>query len=153
MSIYESEWDVIEAFLKRKRAVADDAEALDNIAMYPKWTPGLVFTSGQDGNWLINGMNSGIQSNDTKGLRYRYGDKLYRLVPPGHTTQNGWEPPLVPALWVEVSVEEWPTWVQPSGAHDAYAVGAKCSHNEKHWINNAPGNIYEPGVYGWDEVA
>ena len=43
-------------------------------------------------------------------------------------------------------------WKQPTGAHDAYPVGAKVSYNNKHWINTAPANIYAPGVYGWDEI-
>ena len=43
-------------------------------------------------------------------------------------------------------------WVQPSGAHDAYPVGAKVFYNDKYWINTSPANIYAPGVYGWDEI-
>ena len=43
-------------------------------------------------------------------------------------------------------------WKQPTGAHDAYDVGAIVSHNGKIWINTSPANIYEPGVFGWDEV-
>ena len=49
--------------------------------------------------------------------------------------------------------EEWPEWQQPQGAHDAYAAGRKVSHNGKHWINTyGDGNIWEPGVFGWEEV-
>lgn len=43
-------------------------------------------------------------------------------------------------------------WVQPTGAHNAYPIGAKVSYNNKYWINTAPANIYTPGVYGWDEI-
>lgn len=43
-------------------------------------------------------------------------------------------------------------WKQPTGAHDAYDVGAIVSHNGKIWINTSPANIYEPGVFGWNEV-
>ena len=52
-----------------------------------------------------------------------------------------------------VSLEEWPAWVQPTGAHDAYAKGAKVSHNDKHWISEVDDNTWEPGVYGWTEVS
>ena len=48
--------------------------------------------------------------------------------------------------------EEYPDWVQPTGAHDAYAQGAKVSHNGKKWVSDIPNNIYEPGVYGWTEI-
>lgn len=48
--------------------------------------------------------------------------------------------------------EEWPAWTEPSGAHDAYPAGAKVSHNGKNWINiYGDGNVWEPGVYGWQE--
>lgn len=48
--------------------------------------------------------------------------------------------------------EEYPEWVQPIGAHDAYAQGAKVSHNGKKWTSNVENNVWEPGVYGWTEV-
>lgn len=76
---------------------------------------------------------------------------LYKCIQ-SHTSQADWTPDITPALWVRISVEEWPEWVQPTGAHDAYELGAQVSHNEKHWISNIPANIYEPGVYGWDEA-
>lgn len=85
------------------------------------------------------------------GDRRQYDSLLYRCVQ-AHTSQADWTPPAVPALWVRTSTEEWPEWKQPHGAHDAYEVGAKVSHNGKHWINEYPANIYEPGVYGWTEA-
>ena len=48
--------------------------------------------------------------------------------------------------------DEYPEWIQPTGAHDAYAQGAKVSHNGKKWTSDIPANVYEPGVYGWMEV-
>jgi len=86
------------------------------------------------------------------GDRRQYEELLYRCVQE-HTSQIGWEPPNVPALWVRTSTEEWPEWIQPTGAQDAYNIGDKTSHNEKHWISNVDANVWEPGVYGWDEVA
>lgn len=38
------------------------------------------------------------------------------------------------------------------GAQSAYAMGAKVSHNGKHWISTADANVWEPGVYGWEEA-
>ena len=83
--------------------------------------------------------------------RRQYDELLYRCVQ-AHTSQEGWEPPNVPALWVRTSVDEWPEWIQPMGAQDAYNIGDKVNHNDKHWISNLNGNVWEPGVYGWDEV-
>lgn len=53
----------------------------------------------------------------------------------------------------EPSTEEYPAWVQPTGAHDAYPQGAKVSYNGKKWVSTVSGNVWAPGVYGWEEVA
>lgn len=46
----------------------------------------------------------------------------------------------------------FPEWVQPIGAHDAYAKGDKTSHNSKNWVSTVDNNVWEPGVYGWEEA-
>ena len=88
----------------------------------------------------------------TKGNIRRYNGALYRCLS-DHNSQADWTPDAAPSLWVSVSdpAEEWPKWGQPVGAHDAYNVGAKVSHNGKHWISTTDGNVWEPGVYGWTE--
>lgn len=45
--------------------------------------------------------------------------------------------------------DDYPEWVQPVGAEDAYKQGDKVSHNEQHYISDVDGNVWEPGVYGW----
>lgn len=84
------------------------------------------------------------------GDRVKYNGLLYRCVQ-AHTSQADWTPDKTPALWVRTSTEEWPEWIQPTGAHDAYNKGDKVSHNEKHWVSDIDANVYEPGVYGWTE--
>lgn len=85
------------------------------------------------------------------GDRVQYDGLLYKCVQ-AHTSQSDWNPPAVPALWVRTSTDPFPEWVQPTGAHDAYALGAHVSHNGKHWESTMDANVYEPGVYGWDEI-
>lgn len=85
------------------------------------------------------------------GDRRQYNELLYRCVQ-AHTSQVGWEPPNVPALWVRTSTDPFPEWIQPTGAHDAYNKGDKVSHLGKHWESDIDANVYEPGVYGWREV-
>lgn len=82
----------------------------------------------------------------------RYGDKLYRCLQ-NHTPQADWTPDVAPSLWVQISdpSEEWPEWSQPLGAHDAYDLGAKVSHNSKKWVSDYAANVWEPGVFGWSE--
>lgn len=71
-----------------------------------------------------------------------------------HRSQAGWEPENTPALWTKIGdpSEEYPEWSQPLGAHDAYPLGAKVSHNGKKWTSDVDNNVWEPGVYGWSEV-
>ena len=47
--------------------------------------------------------------------------------------------------------DEWPAWQQPTGAHDAYPLGAPVTHNGRHWTSNIAANPYAPGVYGWTD--
>lgn len=108
----------------------DDEQAESVTELFPLWEPGTGYAVGD---------------------RRQYDGLLYRCVQ-AHTSQDGWTPPAVPALWVRTSTEEWPEWIQPTGAHDAYDKGAKVSHNSKHWINDIDANVYEPGVYGWTEA-
>lgn len=84
---------------------------------------------------------------------YRFGDDLYRCIQP-HTTQDDWTPDKVPALFVKISLEEYPQWVQPTGAHDAYNKGDKVSDEEKHWISEIDGNVWKPGTVAgvWREI-
>lgn len=107
-----------------------DEVALDAVELYPAWKTDMEYV---------------------KDERDRYDGILYRCVQ-AHTSQEGWEPPNVPALWTRVSIDEWPEWIQPTGVQDAYSKGDKVSHNGKHWISTADANVWEPSVYGWDEV-
>lgn len=116
-------------FLRKARATADDETALIGKNLYPVWSSGISVSVSD---------------------RYQCGDKLYRCVQ-AHTTQSDWTPDKTPALWVEVSLNEFPDWKQPAGAHDAYAKGDKVKHNGKKWESTSDANVWEPGVYGWSE--
>ena len=118
------------AFIKAARLTADDNTALTGIDLYPSWAVGIAVA--KDG-------------------RYQYNGKLYKCVQ-AHTTQADWTPDVSPALWVMVSLDEWPEWVQPTGAHDAYAKGDKVTHSSKKWTSDVDANVWEPGVYGWTEI-
>lgn len=110
---------------------------------------------GQPAEKLINN-KAAFQFWNGDGVYYaigdilQYADKLYRVIQ-AHTSQKDWSPDVAVSLFVEISVEEYPEWKQPQGAHDAYKMGAKCSHNGKHWQSDIDNNVYEPGVYGWTE--
>lgn len=90
----------------------------------------------------------------TTGQIRRYKEKLYKCIQ-DHDSQESWTPDTASSLWSLTAdpAEEWPVWIQPIGAHDAYTTGAKVSHNEKHWVSTVDNNVWEPGVYGWEEVS
>ena len=50
--------------------------------------------------------------------------------------------------------EEWPEWVQPTGAHDAYNTGDKVTFNGRHYTSKIDGNTWSPEAYpdGWEAV-
>lgn len=81
--------------------------------------------------------------------RVQHGGTLYKCAQ-AHTSQEDWTPDVTPALWVVVSIDEYPEWVQPTGAHDAYNTGDKVSYNGKHYISTIDANTYAPDVYGWE---
>lgn len=107
-----------------------DETALDYTELYPQWLTDHAYIFGD---------------------RVRDEDILYKCIQP-HTSQSDWQPHLTPALWVAVSIEEWPEWRQPTGAQDAYMKGDKVSHNDKHWISDVDNNTWTPGEYGWSEA-
>lgn len=124
--------------IKLRRAIVQGSESLDDVTamnvpyLFEPWEPGKAYKAGD---------------------RRRYGETLYKCLQ-AHTSQDDWAPDVAVSLWVRVDDPgvEWPEWVQPTGAQDAYANGAKVSHNEKHWVSNTDNNVWEPGVFGWDEA-
>ena len=116
--------------IERIAVTLDDETALTGVELFPMWTIGRAYAVGD---------------------RVQHGGTLYKCVQ-AHTSQADWTPDATPALWVVVSVDEYPEWVQPTGAHDAYAAGAKVKHNGKRWVSDIDNNTWAPGTYGWTEV-
>lgn len=88
----------------------------------------------------------------TRGDRLTYSEDLYR-VEQTHTTQAGWEPPNVPALFTLIPKSgEIPVWKQPTGAQDAYMTGDKVHYptmDDPVYESEIDNNVWVPGVYGW----
>lgn len=120
----------LRTYIEKAALSLSDEDALEAIELYPAWRTATAYTVDE---------------------RIRYDSTLYRCVQ-AHTSQDDWTPDAVPALWTVVSLDEFPEWVQPTGAQDAYRIGDKVSHNDKHWVNTLDYNTYEPGVYGWSEL-
>ena len=111
-------------------AMTDD-NALEAVELFPVWQDSKAYFVGD---------------------RVRYNSTLYKCVQ-AHTAQADWTPDATPALWVAVSLDEYPEWVQPTGAHDAYNTGDKVSYNGKRYVCTIDANTYAPDVYGWEVTA
>lgn len=94
------------------------------------------------------------------GIRAAPGDVVERegsiyVCVQGHSTQAAWTPADTPALWRLVRAPSdgpTPAWRQPYGAHDAYAQGARVTHDGHIWCSTIDANVWAPGVYGWKRV-
>lgn len=82
----------------------------------------------------------------------RYNENLYKCLQ-NHTSQEDWNPEASVSLWKKVGdpTVEYPEWSQPIGAGDAYMTDDKVSHNKKRWHSTIDNNVWEPGVYGWEQ--
>lgn len=118
-------------YIRGTRATAPAEIADANPQFYDPWVYGEAVSFGDRRRDEYNGLLYEVYA--------AAGDNLY----PPHE---------VPAVWKRVYEEEWPDWVQPTGAHDAYDLGAKVKHSGKKWTSDIKANTYEPGVYGWTEV-
>ncbi|MBP5720414.1 MAG: hypothetical protein J6W82_05060 [Bacteroidales bacterium] len=111
-----------------------DEDALEAVELFPAWTAEAAYE---------------------RGIRVRYIGKLYRCEQT-HTSQIGWEPPNVPALWTEVAEPgEIPVWRQPTGAQDAYNKGDKVWYPERDttvYVSTVDSNTWSPDIYGWEAV-
>ena len=120
--------NLIDYMVAGRENISDEA-ALEAISLFPHWKEDEAVAVGD---------------------RKQYNGLLYKCIQ-AHTTQADWQPDITPALWIVVSLEEWPEWVQPTGAHDAYAKDAKVTHNGTKYTSDVDANVWEPGVYGWSE--
>lgn len=81
-----------------------------------------------------------------KGWRVKHNGKIWWSTIPA----NVWEPGVTG--WTEERSDGgYPLWIQPMGAHDAYKVGAIVEHKGTLWRNTSDNNVWEPGVFGWEQ--
>ena len=111
-----------------------EAEAITATCLHPKW--------------------SGDSVQYTAGQRVQDDGILYTVLQ-AHTSQPDWKPTAAPSLFAKVLIPDptvVPEWEQPESTNP-YAKGDKVTHNDKTWVSDIDGNVWEPGVYGWTEVA
>ena len=129
--------EAVVAMAQQAAAALEDGEAARVGVLFPRWTPGTAYKTGE-------------RISDEAG-------NLYRVVQ-DHTAQDDWPMDRTPALYTPLGVteedpEEIPEWRQPLGAEDAYHTGDRVRYEGKLYESTADNNVWAPGVYGWTEVA
>ncbi len=122
----------VEAVINLRNSATDE-QALTAIAAYPIWKDGVAYEAG---------------------ARVLYNSILYKVLQP-HTSQADWTPVAAPSLFAKVLIPDAnvvPEWEQPDSTNP-YMTGDKVTHNGKTWISTVDNNVWEPGVYGWEEIA
>lgn len=123
----------IRKLLESQTASMADEEILKYPNLVEKWKSGMSYAAGK---------------------RLEYNGTIYKVLQ-DHTSQADWTPDAAPSLYAKVLIpdpETVPEWEQPDSTN-GYSAGDKVTHNGKTWISNTDNNVWEPGVYGWDEAA
>ena len=121
----------IDAFVKL-RGLATDEMSLQVPNLYPTWK---------------------VETNYELGDRVLYNDVLYKVIV-AHTSQETWTPTDSPSLFAKVLIPDEnviPAWKQPDSTNP-YMIDDKVTHNGKTWVSIVDNNVWEPGVFGWEEV-
>lgn len=122
---------IIDALVTLRNSAADE-QALKASALYPKWK---------------------VSTDYQKDKRVLYNNILYKVLA-DHTSQADWTPDTAPSLFTKVLIPDKnviPEWEQPDSTNP-YSKGNKVTHNGKTWRSTIDGNVWEPGVYGWEEI-
>lgn len=128
-----AEAEAIIAALVTLREAATDKQALSVPVLYPTWRSGINYVTGE---------------------RVLYNNTLYKVLQ-AHISQDDWTPDMAVSLFAKVLIPDETIileWEQPDSTNP-YAKGDKVTHNRKTWVSDIDGNVWEPGAYGWTEVA
>ena len=118
--------------IEQAAALQSDEAALNNIDLYPNWKENL---------------------NLEVGGRYKYNGVLYKCLQ-AHTTQSDWTPDITPALWVVVSLDEWPEIPENIPAENPWMKGDKGTWKGEHYICQIDNCVWNPDAYpaAWEKV-
>ena len=110
----------------------DDDHAAKNAELFHVWEVGVQYEVGD---------------------RRRYDGALWKCLQ-AHKSRSNWKPSEASSLWAKVLIPDpsvIPEWEQPSSTNP-YMKGDKVTHNGKTWVSAVDGNVWRPGVYGWEIV-
>lgn len=133
------------------------------------WTPDTAVSlfdafGLDDSGYVIWSQPAGAHDAYAKGDIVNYNGELYESTIDG----NVWAPDIYPDGWKKVESEsgggeeegepeppdpaDYPDWVQPTGAHDAYNTGDIVKYNGQLYKSLIDSNVYSPETYpaGWE---
>lgn len=132
MNKWTNEAERMLPYIQKGAQMLGDTDALEIKTVYPEWDATATYE-----------VNSKVL----------YNNILYKCLQ-AHTAQETWTPTDAPSLWTKVLIPEpgvIPEWEQPESTNP-YMAGDKVTHNGKTWVSTTDNNVWEPGVYGWDEI-
>lgn len=111
----------------------DEADSIEATTLFSKWSGNSVaYEAGQ---------------------KVQYEGVLYKVLTT-HTSQADWTPTAAPSLFAEVLIPDStviPEWKQPDSTNP-YMLGDKVTYNGKTYVSTVDNNVWEPTLYGWEEV-
>lgn len=124
---YEQVIQAVKKFLSTETEELSDEDALDVAALFPTWA-------------------SKIDTEVKAGERLWYDGKLYKVIQT-HTASNLWTPDHTPALYTEVSIEEWPEIPEVIPSEAPWMKGDRGTWKGIHYICKLDNCVWNPDVY------
>ena len=119
-------------------SLTDESKMMEVADIYPKYKVNIAYKIGDVFSFGTN------VDGETQ---------LYQVLQ-AHTSAEQWKPNEATSLYKAIGIESDGTrvWTQPVGATDAYALNDVVTHKGKRWKSTVEANVWEPGVYGWEEI-
>lgn len=113
-----------------------DDQAMEVADLYPEWVAMKAYAVDEIVKYGVNADGE---------------TQLYKVIQ-AHTSQEDWKPDVTASLYKAIGFTDdgVSIWKQPLGSHDAYAKGDVVSFEDQLWISTVDGNVWQPGVYGWE---
>jgi len=113
-----------------------DDQAMEVADLYPEWVAMKAYAVDEIVKYGVNADGE---------------TQLYKVIQ-AHTSQEDWKPDVTASLYKAIGFTDdgVSIWTQPLGSHDAYAKGDVVSFEDQLWISTVDGNVWQPGVYGWE---
>lgn len=114
-----------------------DDQAMEVADLYPEWVAMKAYAVDEIVKYGVNADGE---------------TQLYKVIQ-AHTSQEDWKPDVTASLYKAIDFTDddgVSIWTQPLGSHDAYAKGDVVSFEDQLWISTVDGNVWQPGVYGWE---